>query len=422
MPTFEAVDWDLLVRVLFAIGIGGLIGLEREWHKEKGLVAGIRTLPLVALSGVLLVFFSEPAGTWVVALGVAVFGGLTWQMVRSRALHGYYGYTTPMAFLITFLAGLLAGYGHLVEAAVVAVATALLLLEKGALHRFAGVLTEDEIQSALQFLAVAFIALPLAPRQPVGPWDAIVPRTLVWIVVIVSTVSFLGFLAMRRFGASRGMVASGVLAGLVDSDAAAGAVAALARERPALHRIALRAGLLAVATSFVRNIVLALIAGVTLFWYVAPGFLVMALVPLLWAFFATRRASAVPAADLPRVRSPFAVWPALKFAAFFAVVSLVAVGLQNLPGGGGWAVYLTAVGGLVSSAAVVASMAATAANGALPLETAAVVAMMAGSFSAWVKPFLVGAVYRPVGRALLWPGFFAGCIGMTAAVALAWIL
>jgi uncharacterized membrane protein YhiD involved in acid resistance len=50
----NVIEYELVVQLLVALGIGFLIGLERERRQEREIVAGIRTLPLVALSGALI--------------------------------------------------------------------------------------------------------------------------------------------------------------------------------------------------------------------------------------------------------------------------------------------------------------------------------------------------------------------------------
>lgn len=419
----EGVDWDLVVRILFALGIGGLIGLERErWHEAKRVLAGIRTMPLVALSGVLLVALTEHLGSpWLLVVGTAAMGLLTWQMAIARGKLGFHGFTTPMAFLITFLAGVVAGFGLLVEAAIIGVLTAVLLLEKSALHRFASVLAPEEIRSAILFLVLGVILLPIMPGGAIDPWGAVVPRQVLIVVLLVSAISFLGFVAMRVLGAERGLPASGVLAGFVNSTAATGSLAGLARDEPKLATIAVRAILLALAASVARNVAIAAIADPRLGLVLAllPFLLIMGMLLIAWAWLMQPAPDDLPPKGSIEVRSPFAWQPALRFAGLFVLFSLAAAGSQQVDGGG-WVIYLTAVGGLVSTGAVVASMAVLAAQGTVSSATAAAVVLLGIIFSMIVKPVVVRTVHPPLLRRVLPPVLLAMAVGLVGAVWWAW--
>lgn len=412
------VDWDLVVRVVFALGIGGLIGLERErWHAEKRIPAGIRTLPLVAITGVLLVHFTQQADTpWILVAGTATMGALTWQMAATRAKMGYYGFTTTMAFFITYLAGVLAGHGRLVEAAVVGVLTAALLLERSRLHKFADVLEEQEIRSAIMFLVISVILLPIAPADPVDPWGAVSLQQVLYVVVLVSGLAFLGFIAMRVLGARRGLPASGVLAGFVNSTAASVSLAGLARDQSALEVAATRGIILALAASLMRNLAIAVVAD--------PGLgLALRLLPFLavgtaalagWAWLYHGKAGDdAPKGDL-KIRSPFAWRPAVRFAALFILFSLLAAGSQQVEGGD-WVVYMTALGGVVSTGAVVASMATLVAGGTVDAADGTAVVLLSIVASMAVKPIVVRAVHPPMLRRVLPPVLLAIAVALIGA-------
>jgi uncharacterized membrane protein YhiD involved in acid resistance len=67
-----AATQDLLVRLLVAVGIGFLIGLEREYAKrvverEQQLFAGVRTYTLITLFGFLTALLAKEYGIWLFA-------------------------------------------------------------------------------------------------------------------------------------------------------------------------------------------------------------------------------------------------------------------------------------------------------------------------------------------------------------------
>lgn len=421
MAAFESIGLDVAMRFLTAFGIGGLIGLERERHRgEQPVLAGVRTMPLVAVSGALTVVLAELTGSvHLYPAAVLVVGALAIAMLLREAAPGM---TTAVTLLVTFLLGITAGLGELFLAVALGVAITFLLFYKDYLHRMADVLTEDEMRGTLYFAAVAFILYPLAPSEPVDPWGLIDVRRVLLIVVLVSALSFAGFIVLRRYGARRGLALTGMLGGLVSSVAATGAIANMARHDRGLTRPAAQGILLATTSMLGRNLAVAAI--------VDPGLSLATLLVLPLAGMALIMAIAVVARGLrdearvgdddpmSHIRNPFALGPALQFGLIFLGLSVLAQGTQAIPGLGGAAVYLTALGGLVSSGAVLASMGLLLVQGAIDVGTAASVGLVSVVVSLVVKggiarragPGLAKAVWGPLGMALV--------VGLAAAVAL----
>lgn len=136
--TIEFVDLGFIIHALIAIGMGGLIGLEREHREEKMMViAGVRTFPLTSLAGVLFSFLSGQIGIAFIEVGVIIFGGFSLILAFLKYEVHTIGITTPVALFITFLIGILVQQGFEVEAAFITITITLLLLTKERLHKIA---------------------------------------------------------------------------------------------------------------------------------------------------------------------------------------------------------------------------------------------------------------------------------------------
>jgi uncharacterized membrane protein (DUF4010 family) len=355
-----------LLNFAAAIGVGALIGIERERRRDRlTVVAGVRTFPLISSAGFLTTLLARKLDSeLVLAAGIVAAAAFALGFFYVRYLAGNLGFTTPMAIMVTFLTGGLIAYDLLVEGMVVAVATTFLLLTKDRLHRIAENLTNDEMMGALQFVALAFVAFPIATsfdgpylRGLVGENRPIDLQWTLLIVVAASGLAFLSFLAMRQLGGRRGMAASGALGGLVNSEAATASLATIAKSASSLRRAAAAAVIAAAGTSLVRNLVLAGFADPSLSM-VEPFAIVLAapvLVTLVAGVWLARNApQGEPPEDIG-LRSPFAIKPALTFALVFTAVNAAAFFLQQ--GAGELGVYATSVGAVVSSGAVVASAA-----------------------------------------------------------------
>lgn len=394
---------DFFVDFIIAAAVGGLVGVEREHRADnQTVVAGVRTFPLVAIAGFLVAILGIETGSpYVLAAGVVGAFGLAFMLVFARQAMGFSGFTTPAAMVVVFLVGVLIGYGHRFEGVVVGVVATFLLLTKQRLHRFAQYLDEAEILSALQFITVVFILLPvtasLAPpvwgQDWLGRGAVVDPFIILTVVVFVSAISFASLLVMRRVGPGRGLEFSGLLGGLVNSEATTASLAQRAREEERLVNAALVGSILASTMMLARNLAIAAFADVSLRFFLAlapfilPTFVVGGLVA--WR----ARAHRSEPVEGVRIRNPFAVVPALQFAAIFAGVSIAARFAQSTLGDTG--VYVLALGGFVSAGAVVASLASLYAAGTVPLGVAVATGVLANAASVLGKLFILRAIHRP---------------------------
>jgi uncharacterized membrane protein (DUF4010 family) len=400
----DAIDLTLLTRIGLALALGGLIGIERERHRhEVAVLAGVRTYPLVALTGVLMTLIAERTQQPLfVALGVLFAGGFSFLLFHVRRQMGTTGFTSPIALFVTYLIGVLLGHGLHLEAVVVGLATTVLLFTRDRLHTLAEVMTEAELRGALYVVALAFIVLPLAPNQALDPWGSLNPQRLTLIVLLVSLLSFLAFIALQMWGPTRGLAVGGLLGGLVNSEAATAALSQIVRKRPEQAARAAQAILMATSTMFLRNLAIVILIdpGLRLARLVALPLVAMAIVVAVTA--RRRPAPEDGPKDGFRLPSPFALKPAIQFALLFAGVTLATNILLDLPGVARFSAAAASLGGLVSAGAVVASMAELVVQTGLAPRFAASVVVVASAISALNKPILAGWGHPSLRRSL-WP-------------------
>ncbi len=362
-----------------ALAVGLLIGLEREQSKlERGgnQLGGVRTYPIVALTGALATLL-EPASMWlplVALLGLFALVAISYHHdVKRDADHGM---TTEISVIGTYLLGALAVSRGVVEpmsdrlllVAAIGVALTFLLSSKLWFHTVAAKVSRADFYATVKFLIVAVIALPLLPNRDLGPLDAINPRTLGLLVVTISGLSFLGYVAMRWLGARRGLLLGAALGGLVSSTAVTLSFSRRAKESPALAPVA--AGAIAVAWTIMLVRVAVLVAlidpdllrtlGIPL-----GGMLAATLLGLLLTF--RRVTEEVPTLDL---KNPFELGSAVKVSLVFGLVLLISRAAIEYIGDRG--LYLaSALGGTTDVDAVTVSTAKLA-KGEIAATTATV--------------------------------------------------
>lgn len=252
-----------------ALGIGLLIGIERERRKGEGpnrAAAGVRTFALVALAGAI--------GALLGPVGIAVAGGFTVlaaiaSYLRTQAADP--GLTTEFAMVVTGLLGVLA-MRETVLAAGLGVGVAVLLATRTRLHGFVrNALTEQEMHDALLLAAAAAIVLPLLPDRAIDPWRVLNPHQLWRLAVIVMAINAAGHLALRLFGARIGLLLAGLAGGFASSTATIAGMGAMARRNPALASTCASAGLLSNVSTVVQlGVVAALLATPLLHALVPP--------------------------------------------------------------------------------------------------------------------------------------------------------
>lgn len=358
-----------------ALGVGLLIGLERERRKGRGPArnaAGVRTFALTALAGALAL---DVGGAMVLA-AAALFTTVLAAIAYRRSAATDPGLTTEMATLTTLLLGALAVREPALGAGG-AVVVAIVLASRDRLHRFVrGALSEQELHDALLFAAAALIVLPLTPDRPVGPYAVLNPRTLWRLVVLLLGIQGLGHVAVRALGEGRGLPLAGFAGGFVSSTATIAAMGARARKARGAIGAAVSAAVLSTVATIVQMAIV--------LWAAAPPVLVAMTFPLIAAgavAVAYGLVFAMPGArdradHASETRRAFRVGPALVLVATIAVVLLIGAALDDAFGHTGL-LAASAVAGLSDAHAAAISVASLVTVGRLD-PTAAVVPILAG--------------------------------------------
>ena len=220
----EIADLDQIMLLAAALAIGLLVGTERGWRsrevKEGERVAGLRTYGLIGLLGGTVGLLSRHLGELVLAISfIAITGAVTAVYITQRRDGGDKGMTSLIAMLLTFALGALVSLGEVTVAASAAVVATLLLRFKFMLHGWLKKIEQQELHAALQLLLISVVLLPVLPNQGYGPWQALNPYEIWWMVILIASISFVGYIAMKVGGAEKGIMFASFFAGLVSSTA-----------------------------------------------------------------------------------------------------------------------------------------------------------------------------------------------------------
>jgi uncharacterized membrane protein (DUF4010 family) len=263
--------------------------------------------------------------------------------------------TTEIAACLTFGFGAMAVAGHALAAASATVAVLVLLRTKQQLHGWIARIRENEMRAAITLLLLALVLLPLLPTEPVDPWGAVAPRTVLWMVILVAGLSFLGYVAVRAVGPRAGLLATGVLGGLASSTAVTISLSRLARGQASSARI-LAAGVVAASAIMpVRVLVEAAVVNRAMLPRLAFPVVGMAIGALIACVLLLRRREASTVVAAAPIENPLELGTALRLAAILVAIPLIAAVIRERSGDLG--VYvLSAVSGSVDVDAITLSL------------------------------------------------------------------
>lgn len=365
-------DW---LNLAAALGIGLLIGIERERRKGEGPLrraAGIRTFAVASLLGAV----SQMLGGTVLLAAAALGTALLTAIAYWRRHDEDPGLTTEVALLLTLLLG---GLAMVIPAlaAGLGVLLAVLLFARAWLHHFARtLLTEQELNDALVLAASALVVLPLIPDHYIGPFDAINPRTIWTIVVLMMSIGAAGHIALRLLGPRFGLPVAGFASGFVSSIATIGAMGERALRTPELLRPAVAGAVLSTLSTIVQLVVVLAFTSMEVLRVLALPLGCAGVMAFACGLYYTRAGLSARAAFADYSGAAFSVRTALLLAGGIALILLVAAAVESWFGHRG-VIVAAALSGFADTHSTAVSVASLTAGGKLPaLE--ALVPILAG--------------------------------------------
>lgn len=305
---------------ILALALGGLIGLEREYARYKKHAhdyAGIRTFPLIALFGALSAFLGEKFNPWILVVGILLMGTLIIISYLVLSRKKYSGATSEVAGFLTFFLGILAYFNEIQLSVLLAVIITVILYSRTMLHHFAERLKTEEMRSTIIFAVIAFVVLPFLPNKGYGPYELFNPFLTWLMVVLISGISFVGYILMKWFG-TKGIGFTGLLGGLASSTAVTLSLTQRSKQHENLYKVLALGVILANMIMLGRMLLEVLFVNPTFFLHLFLPMLFLASVNGLISYIIWKQARHI--SETIKLQSPFALKPALTFAGIFALV------------------------------------------------------------------------------------------------------
>jgi uncharacterized membrane protein (DUF4010 family) len=384
-PTFPAAL--IAIKAAVALGLGMLVGLEREWSNKD---IGVRTFAMTALLGMLGTLLGTPLQ---LLSGVAVLILIIFANLRGLQTARKLEATTSVALAIIFLLGALAGEGHLFTPVACSVLVAMLLSLKPQFRAFAGGLSQQEVRSALLLALLGFVIWPLLPNRFIDPWQLFQPRADWVTVVVIACLGFLNYVLLRVYG-SNGIYLTAILGGLVNSTATVAELVSTLTGTD-LIELAVPVVLLTTISMFLRNLVILAIFAHDSVRTAALPLILMGLTAGFWVYRGRHNAANIERNVALNLGSPVSIRKVSTFALLFLSLQVGATLAQRVLGNAGFQI-VSIIGGLFSSASTTAAAANMAMHGKVSGVQAGIAVVLTSIASAIVN---LPIVHRRAGSA-----------------------
>ncbi len=397
------MDYHIIQAILTTLLIGLMIGLQRSLTymlQNKKSFIGSRTFALIALAGYMAAWIESKIAGFLIAsfiiVGVLIALGYVMKAWKLDRL----GLTTQMAALLTFVLGVMVWYGLDRYAIFIAVLTILLLELKPKLQEIERHISPTDIQSVVLLLVMSFVILPVLPDRMIGPYHLFNPYKTWVMAIIIATLSFIGYLAIKIFGERHGILITGAAGGLISSTAVTITLSKIFPKTYSLLPIYTAGIGIAWTFMFVRVFVETLIIDPSLARIVALPYLLTALIGGLYVYFLYRHSftTQISFHNEQLEKNPLQLSEAIKFGILFGLIYGAIHLVQQKYGNIG--VYIVSViSGITDVDAITLSLSEMAKEQKLEFWPALIGIVSASYTNTIVK---LGIVYWLGGRALGW--------------------
>lgn len=383
---------DLAIALL----LGALIGLQRGWsardRKSGERIAGIRTYALTGLLGGMAALLANELTVWAFPVILVSLLGVTLISYQQRLAQFHdFSITGIIGLILTFCFGAAAMIIDPMPVAAAAVVTAIVLDNKEEIHGWVRKLQAKELDAGLKLLLISVVMLPLLPNTNMGPGGVLNPYEIWWMVVLIASISFVGYFAMRVAGTAKGILFTSLFAGLSSSTALTLHFSRLSRDAPGLNPQLASGILIACGTMFPRILIFCSVINRALLPELLWPILTMTLVlyvPALAIWYLNRDALAV---DQPQLnQNPLELNVALAFGLLLTAILFMATLLKEWIGDLG--VYaLAAASGIADVDAITLSLTRMS-HSSITMETAVLGIVIAATVNNLVKTALAGSI------------------------------
>jgi uncharacterized membrane protein (DUF4010 family) len=336
------ISFSVLAALGVALAIGVLIGLEREslrQHQNVSILAGLRSFVFISLWGFLSSYISTIWLSWffpvaffsfILLIGLAYF-------VRSTKGELSGGMTTEIACILTFL---LAGLSLHMDNRIVLALGVLVALVLSVKVAFANILKRyprEAVIATIQFAVLTAVILPFLPNEYIGPWQFFNPYVAWWIVVLVTGMSYVGYLLHLFLSSRSSIFLTSILGGIVSTTALTTTFSQLSKVTKLPASLLICGCIIASSIGAIRVWITGSIVNRELIALLAVPMLLIVLVGLVFLWMWRSRSTIVE--EQSSFENPFQLKKSITFAVVFTTSAFLARASMEVFGTNGF--YIT---------------------------------------------------------------------------------
>lgn len=264
----DAVVQSLWGQLIATLVLGFLTGLELRTYlntfhqgKDEIFFGTVRTFSFTAVGGFVLYLIDF----WMFVAGFLGLTGLFLLFYAQALKRESASVLLYWVWLLVYCYGALALTQPLWILALVFVTIVLVLNAKDSIKQFVNKVSGDELTTLAKLILLSGIILPLLPREILHPMLPVSPFKIWLAVVVVSSVSYLGYIAQRYFFKEQGVLITSIFGGIYSSTATTVVLAKKSQDVPRLSYQMTAAILIATALMYFRLWAIAAV----FFWDVA---------------------------------------------------------------------------------------------------------------------------------------------------------
>ncbi len=385
------MELDFAGDLVIAIILGFIIGLQREiqvYYENSKEFGGARTFAIISLIGYLSAYLTTYT-EWIlpsVILGLIIF--LTYIHSKTAVLTKDIGTTTEFAAIATFLVGALLFFKDKQSAIYSAILILFLLGLKSKIKEVEGKITRKDLSLAILFFLMTFVILPVLPKEPIDPFGIFNPYQIWLMVVLISGLSFLGYISVKFIGVKKGLLATGFFGGLVSSTAVALSLSkkVIANKELSLY-LAVAIGV-ASSTMFFRVIIEVAIVDKNLLKFILYPFLAATISGYIYLYMLYKKSSFKLSSAEVEFKNPLELKEAIKVGLVFGII-FGSISIVEKYFGNAGVYVISIISGLTDVDAITLSIANMSAKGEFSLKSASIAIVLASVSNSLSKMFIV---------------------------------
>jgi len=302
--------------------LGFFSGMELRAYigeQQKLSIGTSRTYTFIALFGFVL-FELDPNNKLLYLAGffaITVFFALFYAKKLSTDSQGI---LQILLGLITYSFGPMATQLPLWFLILVFVSIVFVLNARPFSRRLSAKLDQNELQTLAKFLLLAAVILPLLPNKPLAAWLPVSAFKIWLAVVVMSSISYFGYLLNSFWLKERGYLVAGLLGGFYSSTTTTVVLARKTAELKNSSPVLVGATLAATAMMYLRLLLLVFVFRPAVEPKVMAPLLTLGLLTMVCAGFVSRRSESGPRAQYKHDGNPLDLGAAFVFAGLFVVM------------------------------------------------------------------------------------------------------